>query len=80
MAAVIEGILAVIGLVLLILLAWTLAENSPSTRPSNDRPDVAAPYQESLLAAACIQRAAWEAEQQIYAEAIRRADDRSGEP
>lgn len=71
MAAVIEGILAVIGLVLLILITWTLAEDSPSRGSSSNPPDLAAPHVEGLHAAFRIQQAAWEAEQQMYAEALR---------
>ncbi len=74
---VLEAILAVVGLVLLILLAiaW-LSDKAPVTPPVEDP---AAPYRQGLHAAVRMQRVAQDLEQQIYAEAERHMDDSGGE-
>jgi hypothetical protein len=65
--AVLEAILAVIGLVVLVLLAVAaLSDDRPSAPPVED---AAAPYREGLHAAIRMQRVAQDLEQQIYAEA-----------
>jgi hypothetical protein len=69
---VIEALLAVIGLLLLILLAiGALSEKTPVSPPVED---AAAPYREGLHAAIRMQRVAQDLEQQIYAEAARHMD------
>ncbi|HEV3047007.1 MAG TPA: hypothetical protein VGY13_06555 [Solirubrobacteraceae bacterium] len=66
-----EAILAVIGLVALIALVvgWYVG---PERRPPAD--DAAAPYVEGLHAAMRMHTVGQELEQQLYAEAMRRAD------
>jgi hypothetical protein len=70
MMAVIEAALAVIGLVLLILVAW-LALTDPPEPPKSYVIEVNAPSWEGLLAAVRLQQTAQELERQIYAEAAR---------
>jgi hypothetical protein len=73
---VIEAILAIVGLGLLILLAFgALSDDEPAPAPEDD---LAAPYREGLHAALRIQGAAQELRQELYAEAMGRArgDDR----
>lgn len=66
--AVLEVILAVIGLVALVLIAVAaLGDDRPSAAPPVE--DAAAPYREGLHAAIRMQRVAQDLEQQIYAEA-----------
>ncbi len=73
-------LLAVIGLVLLIMLAaGALVAERPPEPPVEE--DIAAPYREGLHAAVRMQRVAQDLEQQLYAEAIRQAEDNpSGQP
>jgi hypothetical protein len=75
--AVLEAILAVIGLLFLILMViGTLADKTPT--PAAPEDDLAAPYREGLHAAMRMQVTAQELKQQIYAEALRRAEDDPG--
>ena len=70
--AVLEALLAVIGLGLLILLAvGTLSETAPKRPPIED---AATPYREGLHAAIHLQRVAQDMEQQIYAAAAQHMD------
>jgi hypothetical protein len=72
--AVIEAVLAVIGLLLLVLLALVaLSKDEPDPPPPED--DLAAPYRQGLHAAIRMQAAARDLEQQIYAEAARQASN-----
>lgn len=65
--AVLEALLAIIGFVLLLLLAMgALSERMPAVPPPDDP---AAPYRAGLHAAIRMQRVAQDLEQQIYAEA-----------
>jgi hypothetical protein len=74
---VLEALLAVIGLVLLILLAiGALTDQSPAP-PAE--PDLAAPYREGLRAAVRMQGVAQDLEQQLYAEALRQAETEASE-
>jgi hypothetical protein len=71
-------VLAVIGLGFLILLAIAaLSDDTPPPPPSEDP---AAPYREGLHAAIRMQSVAQDLEQQIYAEAARRLDDKPESP
>ncbi|MGC2372402.1 MAG: hypothetical protein WA484_00875 [Solirubrobacteraceae bacterium] len=75
--AVLEALLALIGLGLLILLAiGALAEKAPA--PPSDDP--ATPYREGLRAAIRMQVVAQDLEQQIYAEAARHMDADTDRP
>jgi hypothetical protein len=72
-----EAVLALIGLVSVIgaVVRWHLR------RPSDPLPieaDLAAPYREGLHAAVRMQGVAQDLEQQMYAEAIRRAENVPG--
>jgi hypothetical protein len=72
--AVIEAVLAIIGLGLLILLAigaFSEQDKAPAPPPIED---AAAPYREGLHAAVRMQRVAQDLEQQIYAEAAQQID------
>jgi hypothetical protein len=69
--AVIEAILAVIGLVLLLLLATSALSDQTPDQPPED--DLAAPYRQGLQAAVRMQGVAQDLEQQLYAEALRHA-------
>jgi hypothetical protein len=69
---VVEAVLAVIGVGLLILLAFAALSGEPPAPPSED--DLAAPYREGLHAAIRMQGVAQDLEQQLYAEAIRQAE------
>jgi hypothetical protein len=72
-------LLAVIGLVLLIMLAaGALVAERPPEAPAEE--DIAAPYREGLHAAVRMQRVAQDLEQQIYAEAERSATQAKGQP
>jgi hypothetical protein len=74
-----ETVLAGIGLMAVIggVVRWHLAR---SVEPPPE-PDLAAPYREGLHAAMRMQVVAQDLEQQMYAEAIRRADSQpDGEP
>jgi hypothetical protein len=76
--AVIEAVLAVIGLVLLILLTIGVLSGRASTPPPTEE-DLAASYREGLHAAVRMQTTAQDLQQRLYAEAIRHAkDDRGG--
>jgi hypothetical protein len=69
---VLEAILAVIGLVLLLLLAiGALSDKAPEPPPTEDP---ATPYREGLRAAIRMQAVAQDLEQQIYAEAAKHMD------
>jgi len=70
--AVLEAILAIVGLLLLILLAigW-LSDKAPVSPPVEDP---AAPYRQGLHAAIRMQTVAQDLEQQIYAEAARHVE------
>jgi hypothetical protein len=67
--AVLEALLAVIGVLALLLVA--IAAFSDDTPLPAPREDPAAPYREGLHAAIRMQSVAQELEQQIYAEAAR---------
>jgi hypothetical protein len=70
---VLEAVLALIGLVALIgAIARRQLRRLPEPQPAE--PDLAAPYREGLHAAVRMQVVAQDLEQQIYAEAIRRAE------
>jgi hypothetical protein len=70
MVAALLALLALAGVILLILWFLSLgAEPRPSELDEYD--DVTAAYVEALDVAFRIQQAAWEAKQQIYAEAMR---------
>jgi hypothetical protein len=74
MVAALLALLALAGVILLILWFLSLgAEPRPSELDAYE--DVATPYVEALDVAFRIQHAAWEAEQHIYAAAIRHAED-----
>lgn len=80
MLAAIEAVLAVIGLVLLILVAW-LALTGPPEPPKTYVVECESPLWEGLLAAARLQQTAQELERQVYAEAARHvATDRLPPP
>jgi hypothetical protein len=72
---VIEGILAFIGLVaLIVVIVAILSPEKPQQAPVGAPvEDLAAPYREGLYAAMRMQGAAHELEQQLYAEAVRHA-------
>lgn len=75
--AVLEALLALIGVGLLLLLALgALAEKAPAP-PSEDP---ATPYREGLHAAIRMQVVAQDLEQQIYAEAARHMDADTDRP
>jgi hypothetical protein len=75
---VLEAVLALIGLVALIgAIARRQLRRLPEPPPSE--PDLAAPYREGLHAAVRMQRVAQDLEQQIYAEAVRHAEDNQGD-
>jgi hypothetical protein len=71
---VVEAVLAIIGLVALVgvIVGWQLRRMA---EPGAEA-DLAAPYREGLHAAIRIQGVAQELEQQIYAEALRYAEDK----
>jgi hypothetical protein len=70
MVAALLALLALAGVILLILLFLGLV-----TEPRPDAyGDAATPYVEALDVAFRIQQAAWEAERQIYAAAVRHAE------
>ncbi len=70
---VVEAVLAVIGLGLVILLAFAALSGEAPEPASED--DLAAPYREGLHAAIRMQGVAQDLEQQLYAEAVRQAKD-----
>jgi hypothetical protein len=74
--AVVEALLAVIGLGLLIVLALAALGHEPPAPPPVE--DAATPYREGLHAAVRMQQVAQDLEQQIYAEAAQHLD-REGE-
>jgi hypothetical protein len=65
-------LLAVIGLVLLVLLAIGALTDQAPAPPAE--PDLAAPYRQGLHAATRLQGVAQDLEQQLYAEAARQAE------
>jgi hypothetical protein len=70
MMAVLEAVLALIGLGLLLLLAVSaLDDKAPASPPAPPLEDAAQPYREGLHAAVRMQRVAQDLEQQIYAAA-----------
>ena len=74
--AAIEIILALFGLLcLLVVFVFILTAPEQSATPITD--DLAAPYREALHASIRIQTVAQDLEQQLYAEALRRAEDES---
>jgi hypothetical protein len=76
--AVLEALLALIGLGLLLLLAiGALSDNAPAPPPVED---AATPYREGLRAAIRMQSVAQDLEQQIYAEAARHMDADTDRP
>ncbi len=72
-----EALLALIGLVALgsIVTRWYL--RTPDPPPEED---LAAPYREALHTAVHLQHAAWKAERQLYAEAVRHKDSPDVQP
>jgi hypothetical protein len=68
---VIEAVLAIIGLVLLVALAFGALGESSAEPPNEDR---SAPYREGLHAAIRIQGAAQDLEQRLDAEAASHPD------
>lgn len=74
--SILEAVLAVVGLATLIAgaVGWH-AQRAPELPPEQD---LAVPYREGLYAAIRMQTVAQDLEQQMYAEAIRRADTESG--
>jgi hypothetical protein len=74
---VVEAVLAVVGLITLIavIVGWR-ASRLPDTPRAE--PDLAAPYREGLHTAVRLQTAAQDLERELYAEAIRQAQDDSG--
>jgi hypothetical protein len=74
----IEAVLALVGLVSLMgaVVRWHLRR---PTEPPPIEADLAAPYREGLHAAIRMQGVAQDMEQQMYAEAIRRAENMTGE-
>lgn len=71
--AVVEAIMAVLGVVFLALIVWVVVSPGlPQTSPGPE--DLAAPYREGLHAAVRMQKVAADLEQQIYAEAARHLD------
>ena len=78
--AVLVVILTGIGVGLLLLVAIGFFDEPPASEPVPYE-DLATPYVEGLDAAFRIRQAAWDAQQQIYAEAFRHAEDGlGGEP
>lgn len=72
-----EAALALIGLVVVILFAVSALTRRAPRLPD----DLATPYREGLHAAVRMQVIAQDLEQQMYAEAIRRADQgQAGQP
>lgn len=65
--------LAMLGLLVLIRAVWDFLDAPPPEPPPEPVVDLAAPYWEGLHAAARLQQTAMEFEQQICAEAVRRA-------
>lgn len=76
MMAVIEAVLAGLGVLFLVVLALSLVSRDETPAPPVE--DLAAPYREGLHAATRLQLAALDLEQQIYAEAARHAHDQRG--
>jgi hypothetical protein len=75
--AVIEAVLAIVGLALLILLTIGALSEPASTPPPTEE-DLAASYREGLHAAVRMQATAQDLQQRLYAEAIRHAEDDRG--
>jgi hypothetical protein len=74
----IEAVLAVIGLGVVILLAFAaLSGDAPAPAPEND---LATPYREGLHAAVRMQTVAQDLEQQLYAEAAKHVRDSQEQP
>ena len=68
-----EAVLALIGLVALIAITVRWCLRPPSGVSLEE--DLAAPYREGLHAAVRLQRVAQDLEHQLYAEAVRQAED-----
>jgi hypothetical protein len=79
--AVLEAVLAVVGLIALAawLIGWQSLRRIPDPPPPSAEADLAAPYREGLHAAIRMQGVAQDLEQQLYAEALRQAEDNSGD-
>lgn len=75
MLAFIEIVLALIGLVVLIVLAIDSLSDSKPSAPAEQ--DLAALYRDGLQTAARLQQAAQAAEQQLYAEALAHREQQS---
>lgn len=77
--AVLEAVLAVVGLIALAvwLIGWWALRRMPDPPPAEA--DLAAPYREGLHAAIRMQGVAQDLEQQLYAEALRHAEDNPGD-
>jgi hypothetical protein len=73
-----EAVLALVGLVALIGAIGRWHIRGLSDRPVEE--DLAAPYREGLHAAVRIQGVAQDLKQQLYAEALRQAEDEAGAP
>lgn len=71
-----EAVLALIGLVALIGAIVRWYSQRPPDQPPED--DLAAPYREGLHAAIRMQGVAQDLEQQLYAEAMRQAENDPG--
>jgi hypothetical protein len=76
MVAALLALLALAGVILLLLWFFSLG-GEPLPAEPDEYDDVTTAYVEALDVAFRIQQAAWEAEQQIYAAAIRHG---SGDP
>jgi hypothetical protein len=78
--AVLEAVLAVVGLIALAawFVGWRSLRRIPDPPPSAEA-DLAEPYREGLRAAIRMQGVAQDLEQQLYAEALRQAEDNPGD-
>jgi hypothetical protein len=72
--SILEAVLAIIGVVLLIVLAIAFLSDDPPAPTPRPEDDLAAPYREGLHAAIRMQGVAQELEQQLYVEAVRYAE------
>jgi hypothetical protein len=77
MVAAVLALLALAGVILLILMFLRLV-TEPRPPELDTYGDVTTPYVEALDVAFRIEQAAWEAQQQIYAEAARHLGDGQG--
>jgi hypothetical protein len=76
--AILEAVLAVVGLLALILclIGWQGLRGVSDPPPVE--PDLAAPYRAGLHAAIRMQAVAQDLEQQLYAEALKHVEDEPG--